>query len=126
AEELGEIMESAVLGEHQLLAGAELLGLEERLPGEPGRKGEQLLLAARVVDGLHVAALLDRPLDLRRRGLERHDVARLGRSVARAAEGEQLRDVGDVLAAQLLELRIVLEVVVAVGKAERRLADKDT
>src|SRR3977135_1546140 len=61
----------------------------------------------------------------RRRGLERHDVARLGRSVARAAEGEQLRDVGNVLAAQLLELRIVLEVIVAIGKAEGRLADKD-
>src|SRR6202023_4121966 len=52
--------------------------------------------------------------------------ARLSRSVARAAEGEHMRDVGNVLAAQLLELRIVLEVIVAVGKAERRLADKDT
>jgi len=64
-EELGEIMNGPVLGQHQLLPGAELLASRNACQGNVAR-AEQLLLAARVVDGLHIAALLDRPLDLRR------------------------------------------------------------
>src|SRR5205823_14178783 len=54
AEELGHMADRGQLAEHQGLSRAELLRLEERLPGKAGRKGEQLLLAARVVDRLDV------------------------------------------------------------------------
>src|SRR3546814_2276476 len=51
--------------------------VEPRLPVEPGRVGGKLVRRHRVVDLADVAAVGDRPADLRDLGLERHD--RIGR-----------------------------------------------
>src|SRR4029077_11914945 len=124
-EERGEVADRGELAEHHVLAGTELLGIEEGLPREARCVGEQLRLAARVVDRIHVTALLDGPLRLRRLGLEGHDVARLPLRIGYARELEHLRDVGDVFRAQLLQRGIVLQVVVPVGKPESRLTDEN-
>jgi hypothetical protein len=124
-EQCGQIVDGAELAEHQLLARAELLHLEKRRPWKTRREGEQLRAAARVVDGIDVAPPLDRPLHLGRGGLQGHDVARLGGRITHAAERQHLPDVGDVAAAQLLELRVILQVVIAVGQPERGFADED-
>ena len=118
-EKLGQIVNGRELAQDQILPGADRGSIEKRLPGKAGRVGEQLLLGARVVSCIHITPLLDGPLHFGRRGLERHDVAPPSRcGIGNAAQGEHLLDVGHVLVADVLQLRIILQVVVAIRQAE--------
>ncbi len=122
-EERREIANRGELAQNEVLPRPQFSGLEEGLPGESCGIGLELGLGARVVGRLHVAALFDGPLRLRHIGFKSHDSGGFGVRRRNVAERQQFLDVGNILLTHFLELRVVLQVVVAVGQPEAGLAD---
>ncbi len=124
-EERREIADRGELAQNEVLPRPQFSGLEEGLPGESSGIGLELRLGTRVVGCLHVAAFFDGPLRLRHIGFESHDGGGFGVRRLNVAECQQLLDVGDILLTHFLELRVLLQVVVAVRQPEAGLADDD-
>ncbi len=124
-EDGSQVTDCRQLAQDELFTPSQLGGRKERLPFKSRSVGDELGLGARIVGGVHIPALLDRPLCLGHTRLEDHDRLGFRARVRNAAKRQHLFDVGNVLRTNLLELRIVLQVVVAVGEAEARLADDD-
>ena len=102
---------------------ADVHGVEHRLPVEAGRERHQLRAALRVVVGDGVARPLGRPSAPGRSRVSSAMIARrLARGVGDARQRQHAADVRLIGGADLLELRVVLQVVVAVGQARGRTA----
>ena len=121
----GAFLDRGELVQNKVLPVADLGGVEERLPVKARRIRQEFDFGARVIVRLGLAPFLDRPLDAGKCGLE---VARISPGLgivhpSMCARVEHALDMGGVLPAKFGELRILAQVIVAIGNPKSRLPE---